>query len=107
MNCIGCNLVNKKENVSIVFEDGYGCNILDRNPYNEGHILILPKKHIRYFDELDENTANSVIKASKIISKAIRILFNPDGITVLFRDMKDKTLETSLRKMRKLTLKKK
>ncbi|ELK22298.1 hydrolase HIT family [Anoxybacillus flavithermus TNO-09.006] len=42
----------------------------------------MPKKHIRYFDELDENTANSVIKASRIISKAIKKLFNPDGITV-------------------------
>lgn len=82
MNCLGCNLANKVEAVNVVFEDDYVCCILDHNPYNEGHVLILPKKHIRYFDELDENTANSVIKASKIISKAIKKLFNPDGITV-------------------------
>lgn len=82
MNCLGCNLANKVEAVNVVFEDDYVCCILDHNPYNEGHVLILPKKHIRYFDELDENTANSVIKASRIISKAIKKLFNPDGITV-------------------------
>ncbi|MBB6175947.1 diadenosine tetraphosphate (Ap4A) HIT family hydrolase [Anoxybacillus tengchongensis] len=82
MNCLGCNLANKVEAVNVVFEDDYVCCILDHNPYNEGHVLILPKKHIRYFDELDENTANSIFKASRIISKAIKKLFNPDGITV-------------------------
>ena len=82
MNCIGCSLANKEEAVYVVFEDDYVCCFLDHNPYNEGHVLILPKLHIRYFDELDENTAISLIKASKIISKAIKRLFNPDGITV-------------------------
>ncbi|MGE8205311.1 HIT family protein [Heyndrickxia sp. NPDC080065] len=82
MNCLGCKLANKKVTVNVVFEDEYVCCILDHNPYNEGHVLILPKKHIRYFDELDETTANSLIKASKVISKAIKRLFNPDGITI-------------------------
>jgi histidine triad (HIT) family protein len=82
MTCLGCNLANKKETVRVVFEDDYVSCILDHNPFNEGHVLILPKKHVRYWDELDENTANSVFKASKIISKAIKKLFNPDGITV-------------------------
>lgn len=82
MSCLGCMLAKKIETVNVVFEDEYVCCILDHSPYNEGHVLILPKKHIRYFDELDENTANSVIKASRIISKAIKKLFNPDGITV-------------------------
>jgi histidine triad (HIT) family protein len=75
-------LVNKRETVHVVFEDDYVCCILDHNPYNEGHVLILPKKHIRYFDELEENIADSVFKAIKIISKTINKLYNPDGITV-------------------------
>jgi histidine triad (HIT) family protein len=82
MNCLGCHLANKKEPVMVVFEDDNVCCFLDHNPYNEGHVLILPKKHVRYFDELDENTALSLIKAIKIISKAIKRLFSPDGITV-------------------------
>lgn len=79
---MGCNLANKKENVYAVFEDDNVCCILDHAPYNEGHVLILPKEHIRYFDEMDENTAKSVMKATKILSKVIKMLFNPDGITV-------------------------
>ncbi len=66
----------------IVLEDDYVCCILDHNPYNEGHVLILPKNHIQYFDELDEDTANSLIKAAKLLSSTIKELFHPEGITI-------------------------
>lgn len=82
MNCLGCNLANKNEPIHVVFEDDYVCCFLDHNPFNEGHVLILPKKHFRYFDELDEYTANSIMKAAMILSTAIKRLFNPDGITI-------------------------
>ena len=82
MNCLGCKLAHKEENVHVVFEDDFVCCILDIDPYNEGHVLILPKKHVRYFDEFDEHTASSVMIAAKRLSKVIKILFNPDGITV-------------------------
>ena len=42
----------------------------------KGIYLILPKKHVRYFDELDENTANSIMKA-ETPQKIIKELFNP------------------------------
>ncbi|UVI29636.1 HIT family protein [Paenibacillus spongiae] len=82
MYCLGCNLANQRAPVHVVFEDDYVCCFLDHNPYNEGHVLILPKNHMRYFDELDENTANSLIKAAMILSKAVKRAFDPDGITV-------------------------
>ena len=82
MECFGCKLANKQEPVNVVWEDDYVSCFLDHDPYNEGHILILPKKHVRYFDELDENTANSIMKAAKLLSKIIKELFNPDGITI-------------------------
>lgn len=82
MDCFGCKLANKEEAVYVVFEDDDVCCILDHKPYNEGHVLILPKKHIRYFDEFDEHTAKSLMKASGLMSKAIKKLFNPEGITV-------------------------
>lgn len=64
MECFGCNLANKQEPVNVVWEDDYVICFLDHEPYNEGHILILPKKHVRYFVELDENTSNSIMKAA-------------------------------------------
>ncbi|MEH7011675.1 HIT family protein [Neobacillus niacini] len=82
MECLGCNLANQNLPVHVVFEDEYVCCFLDYEPYNEGHILILPKIHVHDVEELDENTANSIMKASILLSKAIKRLFNPDGITI-------------------------
>jgi histidine triad (HIT) family protein len=82
VECLGCNLANKNLPVHVVFEDEYVCCFLDHEPFNEGHIMILPKQHVYDADELDENTANSIMKASILLSKAIKKLFNPDGITI-------------------------
>ena len=82
MSCLGCRLANQQAMVYAVFEDEHVCCILDRDPYNEGHVLILPKKHVRYLDELDAVTANAVMTAAQLVSKTIKALFQPDGITI-------------------------
>jgi histidine triad (HIT) family protein len=82
VNCLGCNLANKNELVYVVYEDENVCCFLDHEPFNEGHTLILPKKHFHDVDELDEATAKSIMAASILLSKAIKELYHPDGITV-------------------------
>ncbi len=82
MNCFGCQLANQLEPAHIVWENEEVCCILDHSPYNEGHVLVLPKRHVRYFDEFDEQMASSVMKATRILTKALRDAFHPDGITV-------------------------
>ncbi|KGM44665.1 HIT family protein [Neobacillus niacini] len=82
MECLGCKLATKNLPVHVVFEDEYVCCFLDHEPFNEGHILILPKKHVYDAEELDENTMVSIMKASILLSKAIKKLCNPDGITI-------------------------
>jgi histidine triad (HIT) family protein len=82
LECLGCHLANKNLPVHVVFEDEYVCCFLDHEPFNEGHIMILPKVHVLDVEELNEATAGSIMKASILLSKAIKKLFNPDGITI-------------------------
>lgn len=82
MSCLGCNLANKNQPVYVILENDYVSCFLDHIPFNEGHILILPKKHFYDVDELDERTANEIMKVSIIISKALKKLYNPDGIII-------------------------
>ena len=82
LGCVGCALANKEFLVHMVYEDNYVCCFLDHDPFNEGHTLILPKKHFRYVDEFDSDTAIAIMKASQLLSKAIKKRFQPDGITI-------------------------
>jgi len=82
MNCLGCSLANKIAPVHVVYENNFVCCILDHAPFNDGHVMIIPKEHFEDIDELDDDTANAVIQASRVISKAIKELYKPDGITI-------------------------
>jgi len=82
VKCLGCELANKMKPVNVVYEDDFICCILDHDPFNEGHVMILPKVHFEDVDELDEETANSIMQTSRLLAKAIKTLYKPDGITI-------------------------
>jgi len=82
IKCIGCRLANNDLPTNIVYENEYVTCILDHEPFNDGHTLILTKKHFKDVDELDHETATSIMNASILISKALKNLYKPDGITV-------------------------
>ncbi|XKG85446.1 HIT family protein [Sutcliffiella horikoshii] len=81
-DCLCCRLANKNETIYMIYEDDYVTCFLDHDPFNEGHTLILPKQHFLDVEELDEDTANAIMRASILISKALKHLYQPDGITI-------------------------
>ncbi|RBP22111.1 MULTISPECIES: HIT family protein [Bacillus] len=82
MECLGCKLANEEEIIYKVYEDDYVTCFLDHAPFYPGHTLIVPKKHVLEVDELDDVVAKSIMDASKLIAKAIKALYKPDGITI-------------------------
>jgi histidine triad (HIT) family protein len=82
-DCFGCKLANSLVETQIVYENDRVTCLLDIAPLNEGHILILPKQHYHDVDELDGITAASIMMTSQLIAKALKALFNPDGITII------------------------
>jgi len=81
--CIGCQLANHTIDTNLIYENDFVTCILDIAPLNEGHILILPKQHYLEVDDLDQITANEVMKASILLAKLLKIHFEPDGITII------------------------
>jgi len=80
--CLGCSLAQSVLPVHKIYENDYISCFLDHDPYNEGHVLILPKAHIVEFDTMDEDTTKAVMDATKLISRAVKLAYQPDGITV-------------------------
>jgi histidine triad (HIT) family protein len=82
-NCLGCQLANNMLNTYPVYEDEMVTCLLDIAPINEGHVLILPKRHFMDVDDLNESFANSIMRASRIIARALKREYNPDGISII------------------------
>ncbi|WP_265327629.1 HIT family protein [Clostridium mediterraneense] len=53
------------------------------DPINEGHVLIVPKKHCDSIDKLDDDILLRIMKISKHIYKAIKKVYNCDGYTMM------------------------
>ena len=53
MDCIFCKIVNKEIPAKIVYEDENYMAFHDIAPKMKTHILIIPKKHIERFDNLN------------------------------------------------------
>ncbi|TCZ79269.1 HIT family protein [Paenibacillus albiflavus] len=82
MDCLGCRIVNQIEmEVNIVYENDYVVCLLDIAPFNDGHILIMPKQHYLDLDEIDEVTRNEIMNAAVKMSKLLKKVMQPDGIT--------------------------
>ncbi|MGC0151641.1 HIT family protein [Chromobacterium vaccinii] len=82
MACLGCALANGGEAAHMVYENEHVACFLDHDPFDEGHTLIVPKRHVVELEALDEAQAAAVMAAARQVSLAIKRLYHPDGITV-------------------------
>jgi diadenosine tetraphosphate (Ap4A) HIT family hydrolase len=83
MACLGCRIANGAEpGVQVVYEDELVACVLDIAPFNEGHLLILPKAHALDVEELEPAAARAVMDASRKLSVVLKRVFRPDGITI-------------------------
>ncbi|MCU5460847.1 HIT family protein [Bacillus cereus] len=82
MECLGYKLAHEEEIIYKIYEDDYVTCFLDHEPFYSGHTLIVPKQHVVEVDELEDVVAKSIMDASKLIAKAIKALYKPDGITI-------------------------
>ncbi|MFC5447427.1 HIT family protein [Paenibacillus aestuarii] len=81
--CLGCKLANQLMETNCIFENDLVTCILDIAPLNEGHLLILPKRHYHDVDDLDEMTANAIMQTSRTMAGLLKAYFQPDGITIM------------------------
>lgn len=82
IECLGCRLALAIDPVHIIYETKSVTCILDIEPFQEGHTLILPKRHLQEWTERDPQTSQAITEAAAIVSKAIQDLYKPDGITI-------------------------
>lgn len=81
-NCIFCKIVKGEIPCDKIYEDENVLAFLDIAPVNIGHSLVIPKKHFVNIYDTPEELVASMIKAAKLISKAIKSGVDADGINV-------------------------
>ena len=83
MDCLFCKIINGDIPSYKVYENEYVFAFLDINPDADGHTLIVPKKHFKDIEDIDENTLLEIFKAAKTVKKLLEEKLNCDGITLM------------------------
>lgn len=80
-DCVFCKIINKEIPAKLQYEDSDVVVFNNNEPVSENHLLIVPKKHIASFIELDETVFAMTKAAQKIIkdlnlSPGYKLVFN-------------------------------
>lgn len=70
-NCIFCHMVQGKVAAKKVYEDESVIGVLDINPANPGHILLIPKEHYMLMPQMPDDLIGHIFKVAKQISNVV------------------------------------
>ena len=83
MECIFCNIRDRKAEAEIVYEDENILAFLDIQPVNYGHTLVITKKHYDNFLTVPKDELDRLIHAVQFIAGAVKRSMNADGFNVV------------------------
>ena len=82
-DCIFCRIVARQAPASMVAETEHALAFMDINQPTDGHVLIIPKRHVADIYALDEETADAVFRLTVQVAKAVKTALRPDGLNLL------------------------
>lgn len=81
--CIFCAIIAKRVQARIVYEDEQVMGVLDINPANPGHVLLMPKEHYSVSPQMPDELFSHMGMIAKGLSKAMLRALGAQGTTIL------------------------
>lgn len=66
----------------IIHKDSHTFTLLNMFPYNNGHLMIVPNRHIGEFDLLNKGESIEIMEQIKLAKKALADIYNPQGFNI-------------------------
>ena len=79
-NCIFCKIVRGEVPASVIFEDDICIAFMDVFPINEGHSLLIPKKHFVNMFDVDEDVVAHLAIRLVDLTKRVKKATGEEGV---------------------------
>jgi len=79
-DCVFCRIVKGDALASIIYEDGDVMALLDINPVQEGHSLVIPKKHYVDIWDIDPEVLAKVTVVTKEVAHRLQRVMGAEGV---------------------------
>lgn len=90
--CIFCKIVKEEADAWKIYEDETALCILDigqvvsdTGEFIPGRCLVIPRRHVAFFYDLEDEEAGQLFIATNVIARKLKKAFNPDFVTVFIR----------------------
>ncbi len=81
--CIFCHIVSGKVQAKKIYEDDKCLAVLDINPANPGHILLLPKEHYAIMPQIPDEEIEHIFIVAKALSNAALKSLEATGTNII------------------------
>ena len=83
--CVFCDIAEGRAPGYIVAENDLAIALLDIQPFSAGHCLVIPRRHVQWWDELAEDETEAVFLLARETARRIRAVFEPEMVTMYAR----------------------
>ncbi|WP_461862810.1 HIT family protein [Thermococcus sp.] len=82
--CIFCDFPkeNRDRERLILYRGEHAFVIMNNYPYNPGHVMIAPYRHVGRWEDLNDSELLEIMKLSQLVIKALKRAMNPDGFNL-------------------------
>jgi len=78
----GCFLCNPEKDNLIIFQNELVEVVMNKYPYNPGHLLVAPRRHVGDVVELKDQEYAEMFRLSQLCVKTLRNSMNPEGFNL-------------------------
>ncbi len=83
MDCLFCQIINKKVDASVLYEDDIVIVIMDAFPDVDGHILIIPKTHYEDYQQIPDDVLLHIHKIAQKYGLILMEKLKKESLTLL------------------------
>jgi histidine triad (HIT) family protein len=83
-NCLFCRIARQEMPSRIVHENEHVVAFLDIRPIRPGHVLVVPRAHYAYFDDLPADVMQQLMGVAQRLAPALRSSFAVERVGLLF-----------------------
>ncbi|MGB8645473.1 MAG: HIT family protein [Anaerolineae bacterium] len=83
--CVFCKIVQGSATAYRIAEDEKSLALLDINPFAQGHVLVISKRHVPWWHELDDEETASLFKLANRVANKIMTAYSPDFVLLYAR----------------------
>ena len=87
--CIFCSIVDHKVPADFLFEDDLVIAVMDIDPANPGHVLVIPKRHSNDLSSAPESDLAALIAVCAKVGILQKIRISANGFNILSASGKD------------------